>query len=194
MSARPWPIRPWPIHVTAALAALIVFAGPPAKAADLPVAPVPDLELEKMRGGYLIADGIQFNFGALLSTRVNGQVAFQTQVTFTPGGPQIAQTVGPNAVQGASVSNGTINGLNLQGFSPKDITLLNNGATALIQKVSGGSVQNIVINAADNQNIQQSTQLQLRLPGFAQTAQLFQQNLAMLHLLQSGQTSLATGH
>lgn len=181
--------RPWPTYMTAALAALILLAGRPARADDLP-APVADSELDGMRGGYIVADGLQFNFGALLTTTVNGQLALQTQVTFTPGGPQVSQTVGPNTVQAASATTGTITGLNLQGFNPKDVTLLNNGATALIQKVIGGTVQNIVINAASNQNIQQTTQLQLQLPGFAQTEQLFQQNLAMLHLLQSGQAAL----
>jgi len=185
--------RPWPTYMTAALAALILFAGRPARSDDLAAAPVPDSELAEMRGGYLVADGIQFNFGALLTTTVDGQLAFQTQVTYTPGGPQIAQTVGPNAVRGASVSGGTITGLNLQGFDRKDITLLNNGATALIQKVTGGGLQNIVINAADNQNIKQSTQMQLTLPDFAKTSQLMQQNLAMTNLMRNAQAGLV-GH
>lgn len=185
--------RSRPLSVAAALAAAILFAGPLARAEELP-APVADSELADMRGGFLVADNLQFNFGALMQTLVNGQVAMQTQVTYTPAGPQVAQTVAPNAVQGATVSNGTINGLNLAGIDPKTITLLNNGATALIQKVTGGTVQNIVINTASNQNIHQATQLQLQLPGFAQTAQLFQQNLAMSHLLQNGQTALAGMH
>lgn len=181
--------RATPIHVTAALAALVLCAGNAARA-ELP-APVSDTELDHMRGGYLGADGLQFNFGALMTTMVNGQLAFQTQVTFTPAGPQVAQTVGTNVVQGASAANGTINGLNLQGFSPQEVALLNNGATALVQKVTGGNVQNIVINSASNQNIQQSTQLQLQLPNFAQAGQLFQQNLAMAHLMQNAQSALA---
>ena len=147
-----------------------------------------------MRGGYLVADGIQFNFGALLSTTVNGQVALQTQVNFTPAGPQVSQTLGPNAVQGGSVANGAITGLNLQGLNPQNMTLLNNGATALIQKITNGAVQNIVINAANNQNIQQSTQLQLTLPNFAQTEQAFQQNLALLNLMRNAQAGLAAAH
>ena len=176
--------------VTAAVVGLALLAGRAAKAEDLHAAPIPDSELDDMRGGFLVADGLQFNFGALMSTTVNGQLAFQTQVTFTPTGPQVTQTVGPNAVLGSAVATGTINGLNLQGFNPKDVALLNNGATALVQKITGGAVQNIVLNAADNQNIQQSTQLQLQLPGFAQTQQMFQQNLAMMHLLANGQSSL----
>lgn len=190
--------RPWPTYVTAAFAALILFAGRPARTEDFSAAPVPDSELAEMRGGYLAADGIQFNFGALLSATVNGQLALQTQVTYTATGQQVTQTDGPNTVQGGSPaagSSGAINGLDLQGFNPKDVTLVKNAATgqiqtALIQKVSGGSVQNIVINTASNQNIQQSTQLQLQLPNFAATEQLFQSNLATLHLLQNGQAGL----
>jgi hypothetical protein len=185
--------RLWPTYATVALAALIMISGRPAKAsADLP-APVSDAELDGSRGGFIAADGIEFNFGALLSTMVNGQLALQTQVTFTPGGPQVTQTTGPNTVQGVSASTGTITGLNLQGYSPSQVALLNNGATALIQKVTGG-IQNIVINAASNQNIQQSTQLQLTLPNFAQSQQAFQQNLAALHVLQNTQAALAAVH
>ena len=180
------PARSRPTYVTAALAALVVFAGPPVKAENLP-APVKDSELAEMRGGFLAADGVQFSFGAQLSATVNGQLAFQTQVNFTPQGPQVVRTVGPNAVKG---TNGTISGLNQQGWSPQEIAWLNHGATALVQKVSGGSVQNIVITTASNQNIQLQTQLQLQLPAFAQASQLFQQNLAMLHLMQNGQAGL----
>jgi hypothetical protein len=180
------------LHVTAALAALIFFAGRPARADDLP-APVADSELDGMRGGYIVAGGIQLNFGALLSTTVNGQLALQTQVTYTPTGPQVTQTVGANAVQGTS-TNGTINGLNQSGIPPQDIALMNKGATALIQRVTNGSVQNIVINTANNQHIQQSTQLQLQIPALAQLQQLFAHNLAMLSLMQNAQNSVSTPH
>jgi hypothetical protein len=189
--------RTKPTYVTAVLAALIalsVFAGRPGKAEDLPAAPVPDSELAEMRGGFIVADGIQFNFGAQLTATVNGQLAFQTQVTYTPNGPQVAQTVGANAVRASSTSTGTITGLNLQGFSPSQIALLNHGATALIQKVSGGSVQNIVINAASNQKILQTTQLQMSVANLPQVEQMFQHNLTMLNLLQNGQTGLTALH
>ena len=179
------------LHVTAALAALILLAGRPARADDLP-APVADSELDGMRGGFMV-DGIQFNFGALLSTTVNGQLALQTQVNYTPTGPQVTQTVGPNAVQGAP-TNGTINGLIQSGIPRQDIALTNKGATAVIQMVTNGSVQNIVINTANNQNIQQATQLQLQIPALAQLQQLFAHNLALLSLMQNAQNSVSTPH
>jgi hypothetical protein len=182
--------RPKFACAAAALVALIVLAGSPARTEDLPAA-VADSELDDMRGGFVV-DGIEFNFGAVLKTLVNGQLAFQTQVTWTANGEQVATTLGPNATQGANVSNGTIRGLNLQGLTPDQIAAVNNGATAIIQKVTGGAVQNIVLNTASDQTISQSTQLNLSLPGFARTQALFQQNIAMFHLLQAGQAGLAT--
>jgi hypothetical protein len=179
------------LHVTAALVALIFFAGRPARADDLP-APVSDSELDGMRGGFIV-DGIQFNFGALLSTTVNGQLALQTQVTYTPAGPQVTQTVGANAVQGTS-TNGTINGLIQSGIPRQDIALMNKGATAVIQSVTNGAVQNIVINTANKQNIQQSTQLQLQISALAQLQQIFAHNLALLSLMQNAQNSVTTSH
>jgi predicted double-glycine peptidase len=174
---------------TAAVTALVVLAGRPAKTDDLPAAPVADSELDDMRGGWMV-DGIQFNFGAVMQTMVNGQLAFQTQLTWTANGPQVTQMVGGNVVKGTTTT-GQITGLNLQGFTPDQVALMNNGATALIQKVTGGTVQNIVINTANGQNIQQSTQLQLTIPNLAQLQQAYQQNVALLHMVQASQSLTA---
>lgn len=178
----------------AAATALIVLVGRPAKTDDLPAGPIADSELDDMRGGWMVADGIQFGFGAVLQTTVNGQLALQTQVTWTEAGPQVTQQLGSGVVKGTDGA-GAITGLDQQGFTPDQIALLNDGATALIQKVTGGTVQNIVLNTASGQTIEQSTQLQLTLPGFAQTQQAFEQNLAMLHLMQARLgTSVFSGH
>jgi hypothetical protein len=172
---------------------LAVQAARPAAAAvedDLP-APVSDSELDGMRGGFLFADGIEFNFGATTQTLVNGQLAFQTQVTWGATGAQVTQTLGASTIKG-TVNTGQIQGLGLQGLSPNQIALLNNGATALIQTVTNGAVTNIVINQADGQTIQQQTQLNLQLAGFSQVQQAFQQNSAILHLLADTQTGLGS--
>jgi hypothetical protein len=172
----------------AALIALAALAGSPARTEDLPAA-IPDSELDDMRGGFIVG-GLQFNFSAVMQTTVNGQLAFETQVNWTPNGEQITQTLGPNATLGASAGNTSIKGLNLQGLTPNQIATLNNGATEVVQNVTGGVVQNIVLNTASSQAISQSTQLNLSLPGFAQMQQMFQQNTAMLHLMQSAQNGL----
>jgi hypothetical protein len=174
----------------AALTVVALLGGAPARTEDLPP-PIADTELDGMRGGFLVADGIEFNFGALTQTLVNGQLAFLTQVTWTAGGAQVTQVVGPNAVQGAAVNAGQIAGLQLQGLTPDQVAVLNGGATAVIEKVTNGTVQNIVLNTASGQTISQSTQLTLSLPGFAQTQQAFQQNIASLHLMQAVQAGMA---
>ena len=51
-------------------------------------------ELSGMRGGFFTAAGAQFDFGASIRTMVNGQLALQTNLTWTPQGPNIASLAG----------------------------------------------------------------------------------------------------
>jgi hypothetical protein len=176
-------------HAAAVLIALVMLAGSPARTEDLAATPIDDSELDQIRGGFMV-EGVEFNFGAVLKTTVDGQLALQTNVTWTPTGAQTTVVLGPNATQGAGAVNGTVKGLNLQGLTPDQVAVLNNGATAIIQKVTGGAVQNIVLNTASDQNISQSTEVHLDLPGFAQTQQLFQQNVAVFRLMQATQSGL----
>jgi hypothetical protein len=47
-----------------------------------------------MRGGFFTAAGAQFDFGASIKTMVNGQLALQTNLTWTPQGPDISSLSG----------------------------------------------------------------------------------------------------
>jgi hypothetical protein len=51
-------------------------------------------ELSGMRGGFFTAAGANFDFGASIQTLVNGQLALQTNLTWTPQGPAIQQMAG----------------------------------------------------------------------------------------------------
>ena len=51
-------------------------------------------ELSNMRGGFFTAAGAQFDFGASIQTMVNGQLALQTNLNWTPSGPVIQQLTG----------------------------------------------------------------------------------------------------
>jgi hypothetical protein len=51
-------------------------------------------ELSGMRGGFFTAAGANFDFGASIQTLVNGQLALQTNLTWTPQGPAIQQLAG----------------------------------------------------------------------------------------------------
>jgi len=54
-------------------------------------------ELSDMRGGFFTAAGAHFDFGASIQTMVNGQLALQTNLQWTPAGPVIQQLSGLGA-------------------------------------------------------------------------------------------------
>lgn len=62
-------------------------------------------ELSKMRGGFFTAAGAQFDFGASVQTLVNGQVALQTNVQWTPAGAVTQQLAGLGAAIQQQVTN-----------------------------------------------------------------------------------------
>ena len=55
---------------------------------------ISNAELSGMRGGFFTAAGAQFDFGASIKTMVNGQLALQTNLTWTPQGPDISSLSG----------------------------------------------------------------------------------------------------
>ena len=62
-------------------------------------------ELSKMRGGFFTAAGAQFDFGASVQTLVNGQVALQTNVQWTPAGAVTQQLAGLGTAIQQQVTN-----------------------------------------------------------------------------------------
>jgi SPOR domain len=54
-------------------------------------------ELSDMRGGFFTAAGAHFDFGASVQTMVNGQLALQTNVQWTPAGAVTQQLAGLSA-------------------------------------------------------------------------------------------------
>ena len=51
-------------------------------------------DLSTMRGGFFTAGGAQFDFGASIRTLVNGQLALQTNLSWTPAGSVVQQLAG----------------------------------------------------------------------------------------------------
>ncbi|MGZ5921592.1 MAG: SPOR domain-containing protein [Rhizomicrobium sp.] len=62
-------------------------------------------ELSDMRGGFFTAAGAHFDFGASVQTMVNGQLALQTNVQWTPAGPAVQQLSGLGASIQAQVAS-----------------------------------------------------------------------------------------
>jgi hypothetical protein len=152
-------------------AAAWLLAQAPQVRAETPVrasygAPMSDDELAETRGGYLTAGGVVFDFGAVVRTFVDGELALETRLTWTPQGPVTEQAAG--ALPGwIPLTAGQIGGLDLSGLPAGAEGLVLNdasGTTALVHNVMNGQLQNLVINAADNRDIRQDMQLMLTLP------------------------------
>jgi hypothetical protein len=125
-------------------------------------------EMEDMRGGFIVADGITIDFGAVVRTYVDGALALETQLTWTPEGPLTTQTVGDLGEPLADVDPAALAALGLEGVTGDDGIVLTNetGATALVHQVAAGEFQNFVFNSASGVAIRQEIDLSIRLIDF----------------------------
>jgi hypothetical protein len=78
---------------------------------------VSDDELSEMRGGFFTAAGAQFDFGASVQTLVNGKLALQTNVQWTPAGAVTQQLQGLGASIQAQVASTVANNLAKAGIA-----------------------------------------------------------------------------
>lgn len=153
--------------LTAVLGAAAVVG--PNPAAQLPSppsisAPLADEELARLRGGYLVAGGLTLDFGAMTRTLVDGRLALQTQVTWTPSGAQVVQTADGQGAADPSAA------LAAAGVKPGDLGVAAyvtaDGRSAVIQRVTAEGLANVVLNTASGRAISQNTDVTLTLPGF----------------------------
>jgi len=149
-------------------AALSLAASAPgvAVAQDRPT--ISDADLADLRGGFLVAGGVTFDFGAVVRTYVDGQLALESRLTWTETGAVTAQNVGsiPGAVDlGAALDQALAAGLDLGALQSGQGILLSDasGATALVQNIQGG-VQNLIVNNADGRDLRQEVEITLTLP------------------------------
>ena len=151
---------------------------------------VSDDELSDMRGGYLVADGIKLDFAATIKTFVDGQLGLQTNLVWTPTGAVTTQTLGDNvATVSADVANAMISAAGLRGTQVAGSGgATQNGATTLVQQVTANSLANMVFTTASNQNILQTIDVNLTLPGFAANQADMARGLLGMRLATDGAT------
>jgi len=142
-----------------AAAALVLTLGTtlPAQARET----LSDDELCEQRGGVLIAGDVAFQFGAVVKTYEDGVLSLETQVTWTPNGPQILQTPGAGVAPLNDPDLSALSGLG-------DAFRTASGAT-VVQNVSQGQIVNLLMNTASGHDFRQDTEITLQLPGFAAT-------------------------
>ena len=139
---------------------------------------VGDDELSQARGGFLTANGVEFDFGANVQTLVNGQLALQTTVQWTSAGANVQQTsgTGTNVVAIPASQLTALFGLTT-GIAANGVQITApSGSIEVAANVTGAQVQNLVANSASNQAITQNTAVTLAIYNFASWQQQLAQN------------------
>jgi hypothetical protein len=150
---------------------------PPAAPSSLPAAkPVAgsrlaDGELGDIRGGYINAGGLLFDFGATLNTYVDGTLALSSTLTLNGDGLTTTQTSNPNALPLNTAANYGINLGNAPGVGVVVPSAVGSGATAVIQDLSQTTLRNTVVNTAQQRTITQDTTLNFVIPNLPQLQQ-----------------------
>ncbi len=154
----------------ACLCALLLPAARPALAEDTTAvvadpAPMSDTDLDDQRGGMSTPSGVQFFFGAVVSTYIDGQLALQTQLTWTDQG--VVQTSQGNMASDLA-AQAAAGGIHLSANASGAYVPGTNGGTVVLNSVDPGQIANAVLNTADNRNITQNTAITLTIPNLAQ--------------------------
>ena len=127
-----------------------------------------DDELGGLRGGFEVG-GININFGATVTTILNGIPVLTTNITVTDAGRVVDQTI---ANVGTTLDELTDEGraaLGLDGLGEDAAGIIiedESGVTALVHNVTEGALQNIIVNSATGRDITQDIDITLDLPGF----------------------------
>lgn len=147
-----------------------------AEAAEGAAKPVPmtDAELDLYRGGFDLGPDLNFEFGAVVKTFEDGQLALQTDLNLTRNGVAVQQTAG------AGVTPGPGAGVTVGPGAGAAFTTA--GGTTLIQNVANGQLTNLILNRDSNRTFRQETQVTVVLPGFADVQNQIGSNLTVFHL------------
>lgn len=157
----------------AALIALAALTFVPAPAfadagwgADIEV--MDEAEMGALRGGIAVSPGLEINFGAVITTYVNGAPALTTNLTWTDAGQFVEQTIGEVGQSIDALTPGQRAELGLAGLENGGGVVINgaDGVTALVHNVTTGALQNIIVNTAAGRDLRQDIDLTLTLPGF----------------------------
>jgi hypothetical protein len=133
---------------------------------------VPDKELAGYRGGF-VWEGVQIGLGAEIRTFLNGQLVLQTNITWTPAGAQTTRFVSGalTPVDAAQLEAGILStgGITMK-VGDQSVFLANEGQTVFVHGTNG-SIQNILINRANNITAREEIDATLDLQNFGQFQQ-----------------------
>lgn len=139
-------------------------------------------EMEDTRGGLMTPWGQDISFGAVVKTYVDGQLALQSQLTWTPEGA--VRTYEAGALTPDLASAAAAFGLKVDPNSQGLLAPGENGATVVLHDLGADRVAGMILNNADNRTVRQSTEVTLNIPGL-EAAQRYMASSAMDSRLQS---------
>ncbi|MGH6985689.1 MAG: hypothetical protein ACRED9_02460 [Caulobacteraceae bacterium] len=163
----------------ACLAASLLTAGGASAAQKLD-----DQQLSDVRAGFLSAGGFNFDFGATVSTYLDGTMILRSTLAYTPQGAVTAQTGGAGGPLSAAQNNALgLGTLSKGSYAATDKT----GQAVALQSLSSSSVLNMLIFTGSNQTVQVNTAITLTLHDFPQ----LQQNAATTQFVTGLESALA---
>lgn len=155
------PRAPWRLALLAA-----AFAGAPLTNAHADifddVAVASDAELADARGGFVTADGVSFDLGAVIRTYQNGELALMSQLTWTPQGAITTHSTADPYSGAAQAAQAAADHLAQGGVSVTDAT----GSTAILHDLAGANLRSLVVTTASDTRFLQDIQVTITLPGF----------------------------
>ena len=127
-----------------------------------------DDELGGLRGGFEVG-GLNINFGATVTTILNGIPVLTSTLTITDAGAIVNQTIADVGSSIDDMSDEQLDALGLGGLGEDAAGIViedESGVTALVHNVTEGALQNIIVNSATGRDITQDIDITLDLPGF----------------------------
>ena len=153
-----------------------------------------DDEMGNLRGGFAV-DGVNIDFGAIVTTYIDGTPVLTTNLTWTDAGAVVDQTIGQIGQNISDLSEAQRQALGIDGLDGANGVVISDasGVTALVQNVTNGALQNIVINTATGREISQSTDITLTLPGFEVIQDALDAERVGIHLTDDMATMMTIG-
>jgi hypothetical protein len=126
-----------------------------------------EAEMDDLRGGFNVG-GIEIGLGAVVTSTLNGVPVMTTNLTVTDTGSVVQQTMNNVGQSIASLTPEQLAALGLAAFAGMNGLVIDGegGITAFVHNVTNGTLQNILVNTATGQDIEQDIDVTLTLPGF----------------------------
>jgi hypothetical protein len=152
---------------------------------DMEVAPLTMADLEDQRGGFMTPLGFEVDFGAVVTSTVDGALAMKTEFNWTDSGVTKTVTT-PDGALGldAGLAGGINFGKNVADLTgvvvPGDPTK-GGGATAIVQGFDLSGLSTAIINTASNREVITDTQLNLAVPALQLDNMAVQQAMSQMN-------------